>query len=103
MKAKKYIPSVSPHISVVLKLCTGEIDDVSERDMEPFMEYDEDLLVKPAAEYHPVQQKCVEELAPDTQLDAPEAYASPPDVTCVLAETGGQKRGGAASARAARP
>ena len=48
MKAKKYVPSVSPHISVVLKLCTGEVDDLSESDTEPFMEYDEDLPVKPA-------------------------------------------------------
>ena len=60
MKAKKYVPSVSPHISVVLKLCTREIDHLLESDMEPFMEHDEDHPVKPVAEDRPVPMKSVE-------------------------------------------
>ena len=67
IKAKRYAPSVSPHISVVLKLCTGEVGDLSESDIEPSVEYDEDLPVKPAAEDRPVPQKSVEGPAPDVR------------------------------------
>ena len=65
MKAKKYVPSVSPRISEVLKLCTGDVDGLSEGDIEPFMEYDEDLPGKPEAEDRPVLQKAVDEKLED--------------------------------------
>ena len=71
---------------MVLKLCTGEVDDLSESDMEPFMEHDEDLPVKPAAEDRPVPQKSVEGPAPDVQPDAAKVNALPPEKTCMAVD-----------------